>query len=180
MRTLLLILLPLWIHAQTHEMRHGDRRFPFDNSEAFAAKPCKGLLDWSNYAESLDGKQFTLWSMFAASGVLHGMREAYHADPFCFERHYGVSPTSWAGSDAWKRNYYANNPDNGHKPEWLGNVGNDFWHTAGFLNKGFLVGGTFGIGARKKVPIKYRLFNFGLALGLQSLMASLTYKHYRT
>lgn len=174
-----IMLLPALLSAQTVEYRRADPRLPFDNVSAFERYPASGFWEWSNYIESLDGKQFSIWAVVFTSGILHGMRESYYADPTCFERKWGVSPTSFFGSEAWRRNYWCKDPNNGHKPEYLGNVGRDFWHTSGFAQKTLLVGGTFAIGARKKQPLKIRLLNLAIAIGAQSLAANLAYNHYR-
>lgn len=56
-----------------------------------------------------DWHQYAAWTAIGASGALHGAREAYHAQPNVFER-YGASKAGFWGSEAWKRNYYHNDP----------------------------------------------------------------------
>lgn len=87
--------------------------------------PDKRLFDWSSYMNTWDGKQAAIWGLLALSGVAHGVLEAYHADQRIFEKRNGVAPTSFWGSEAWKRNYVDNNPDNPHKHELIGNIGRD-------------------------------------------------------
>ena len=79
--------------------------------------------------------------LFCLAGGLWGSREAYHADPFCFERKFLVKPKSFFGSQAWQRNYENNTYPGKHKPEW-GNTFRDIWHFAGYFSRLFLVAGT--------------------------------------
>ena len=114
----------------------------------------------------------------AISGVLHGAREAYHADPYVFERGFGVAPSSFWGSDAWKRNYFQNNPTNGHKTEIFGNVGRDFWHTSNFLEKGLTFSASFWIGCRKKTTTQ-KIMNMLVAVAVRSVASTATYQIVR-
>ena len=165
--------------AQTVEHRRdksGDLRW--NNHKFFEAQPKIKFTNWKTYPDSWDGKQFVTWGAFAVSGMMWGAREAYHADPYVFERTYDVHPESFWGSDAWKRNYKDNNPDLPHKKEYFGNVGRDVWHTFGFASNAVLLSGSFAIGARKQ-PVKYRVANFVAGIGIRSLFASLTYNALR-
>jgi len=166
--------------CQTVEQRPG-KRGPlavWNNSEFFETAPKPMALDWTTYMETWDGKQFTTWGAFAIAGILHGSREAYHADPYVFETRWRVGSESWFGSDAWKRNYHGNDPANGHKQEYFGNVGRDVWHTFGFGSNALSWGGVWVISTRKQ-PVKYRVTNLLLGLGVRSLAASLTYNALR-
>lgn len=71
---------------------------------------------------------------YAVSGIIWGAREAYHADNRIFEKKFGADELSFWGSKAWLRNYYGNNVNNGHRPEWL-NSTRDFWHFSGLTFK---------------------------------------------
>lgn len=94
-----------------------------------------------------------VWTGFAVGGALWAGREAYHADPFVFEKKFGVGPYSFFGSRQWERNYEGNrylNSDgqpNPHKTEIIGNFGRDYWHTAQVAAGAFVLSGTFIIGA---------------------------------
>lgn len=166
--------------AQTVEHRKAQRGsiVKWNQAAYFDTAPKLKPFDWSGYGETWDGKQFTIWAMYAGAGVAFGMREAYHADPYVFERKWGVGSESFFGSDAWKRNYVDNNPDLPHKHEYFGNVGRDVWHTFGFASNAVLLSGSFAIGARKQ-PWKYKGANFVIALATRSLFASLTYNAFR-
>lgn len=135
-------------------------------------------LDWSGWMETWDGKQITLFCTYALSGVWHGMGEAYHADPFVFEKRWSVGSKSFWGSDAWERNYVGNNPDNAHRSELLGNVGRDIWHTANFSDYTPAFVATFSISIRKH-PIKYRVANALFGCAIRSLFANVTYATLR-
>ena len=175
-----LVLIGQCAFAQTVTIRRQDRGkiMRWNNAAYFKDTPKRGPFNWRDYPETWDGKQFVTWTLFAASGVMWGAREAYHADPYLFERVYGAGNESFWGSDAWKRNYLDNNPDNPHKSEWAGNVGRDMWHTFGFSSNAVLFSGTFAIGVRRQ-PVKYRALNLLLGIGTRSLFASLTYNSLR-
>lgn len=112
------------------------------------------------------------------SGVLHGAREAYHADPYVFERGFGAAPESFWGHDAWKRNYYGNDPNRPHKHEFFANVGRDVWHTANFGDKLFLISGTFWLGARDK-PRRAKIIGLLAGVLIRSAAATATYQMVR-
>jgi hypothetical protein len=150
----------------------------WNQSAYFATATKPKPLDWSTYGKTIDGKQISIWLWYAAAGTGFGAREAYHADQTIFEKKWGVSPTSFWGSQAWKRNYIGSNPDNPHKSEIFGNVGRDFWHTFGLASKGAMFTATFAITQRKH-PVKYRVANAFLGYALQSIFSSLTYNALR-
>lgn len=179
---LIIVLLAIVVNhcpAQTVTHKRGtDGDFRWNNHAFFEKQPKIKFKNWSTYPDSWDGKQFVTWGMFALSGVMWGAREAYHTDPYVFEKTYDVQSESFWGSDAWKRNYVGNNPDLPHKKEWFGNVGRDVWHTFGFASNAVLLSGSFAIGARRQ-PWKYKGANFVIALATRSLFASLTYNAFR-
>lgn len=156
-KLLLLAFLSIVFSSSAQKLR-------WDNSAYFKDKAKAPFLDWSDWSKTWDGKQIASWSLFLLSGVAHGIGEEYHKDTHIFERTYGVDPLSFWGSKAWMRNYYGNNPDNGHRPEWFGNVGRDVWHTANFVDSAPLILGTITITLRQKMPLKYRLANLGAGL----------------
>ena len=79
--------------------------------------------------------------MFAA-GVLHGGREAYHADPNVFEKHWGVGSNSFFGSASWTRKYYTNSNGALVEKPLFGTTFSDFWHSSQFVGRGLVIGGT--------------------------------------
>jgi len=177
--TLLFLLLSAFsLNAQNKLDKNGGPLVIWDNSKAFNCAPKLKALDWSTYAKTWDGKLYLTWFAYAGAGVSHGMREAYHADPYCFEKKWGVGNESFWGSDAWKRNYQNNDPDQPHKHEFIGNVGRDIWHTAGAASKVVMFSATLGIGVRKQ-PIKYKILNALIGYGIQSAFATLTYNSLR-
>ena len=118
-----------------------------------------------------------VWIVYAAAGILHGGREAYHAESGVFEKRFGVGPESFFGSLQWKRQYRNNDPEQPHKSN-LFNGFRDYWHFSGASTKYILVGGAFTIGASKQ-PIKYKVVDTLIAIGLRSAAASLTYNILR-
>jgi len=167
--------------AQTvtmHPQKQG-RIIKWNNASFFKDKPKERFFDWRQYPETWDAKQFSLWGLSALSGAMWGAREAYHANPYIFEEIYGVHSESFWGSDAWKRNYVGNDPEQPHKHEYLGNVGRDVWHTFGFSSNVLLFSGTFAIGARKQ-PIKYRVFNAGVSLAIRTAASFAFYNSLRS
>jgi hypothetical protein len=151
---------------------------PYFRSPDYLNSPDKRFFDWSNYVTTWDGKQAAVWGLFALSGVAHGIREAYHADPYIFERRNGVAPTSFWGSDAWKRNYIDNDPDKPHKHEMYGNVGRDVWHTFNQVDLIPLGTACITMGARRH-PVKYKVANTIVGIGLRVLFANITYATLR-
>ena len=185
--TLLFIFCSLFSSAQSPletvrgpitEIRKTNPKIPWNNHAYFQERKPTKALNWSDYLDSWDKKQWVIWSTYAWAGAMWGMREAYHADPYCFEKKWDVGSGSWFGSDAWKRNYRNNDPTQPHKHEWMGNVGRDVHHTFGFGSKVFLAAGTFTIGTRKQ-PIKYRVANMLIGWGIHSLFATAAYQALR-
>lgn len=100
-------------------------------------------------------KKILTWSTFAAGGTIWGMREAYHADPYIFEKKWGVDEYSFWGSKQWERKYVGNRyltdgVPNKMKSQMFGNFGRDFWHSSGYTSGLFVIGGTFTIGNSKQ------------------------------
>jgi len=118
---------------------------------------------------------FTAWDVvgYAAAGVggyTMGLREAFHADPRIFERKWGVSPTSFFGSEGWRRKYHDNDPTKGKKSELLGNANRDFWHLADKVQRGGLVLGLTIPLIQTKRPIGARLANAGVSMLVYSFL----------
>jgi len=171
------------LSAQEAERRNEFAKWKWNSSkywksETYLSEPDKRFLDFGNYTVTWDGKQMTLFAVAAISGIAHGMRESYHADPYIFEKRWGVSSTSFFGSDAWKRNYYNNDPEQAHKPEWAGNFGRDVWHTFDEIS---LIGITAPVtmSAFRAQPKKYRVTNAIACVGVRTFFAFLTYKTLR-
>lgn len=129
--------------------------------------------DFSTYRFKGEGKR-AVWIAYAVAGILHGGREAYHAEPTVFEKRFNAAPLSFFGSEQWKRQYYNRDPENmPHKPNaWNGL--RDYWHFSGATTKYILIGGAFTIGASKQ-PVKYRIIDTLIAFAGFSASASLTY-----
>lgn len=151
----------------------------WDNTRVFESATPEKFMDWSLVKYSWDGRTISAWLLSMGTGLAHGMREAYHADPYVFEKRWGVTSESFWGSDAWKRNYINNDPDLPHKHELFGNVGRDIWHTSGFVSKTGLISASFAIGSRGGIPRKYRVANWLIGFGIHSLFATITYKTLR-
>ena len=137
--------------------------------------PSEKPLEWHSfktYRFKGEGKR-TVWISYAVSGILHGGREAYHAEPTVFEKRFNAAPLSFFGSEQWKRNYFDRDPDNGHKPN-LFNPVRDYYHFAGAATKTVWIGGAFAIGMSKQ-PLKYKIADLLIGALITSGTASLTY-----
>jgi len=132
--------------------------------------------DFSTYKFKGEGKRI-VWISYFAAGVLHGGREAYHAESTVFEKRFNARPQSFFGSEQWKRNYFDRDPDNGHKPN-LFNPVRDYYHFSGAATKTIWIGGAFTIGMSKQ-PIKYKLIDLLIGTLITSGSASLTYNILR-
>lgn len=150
-----------------------------DTDSARVDEPATALkwYDFSTYKFKGGGKR-AVWIAYAAAGILHGGREAYHAEPTVFEKRLNVGRLSFLGSEQWKRQYYNRDPENmPHKPE-LWNSLRDYWHFSHTASATVWVSGAFIIGASKQ-PLKYRILDAALAGILSSGTASLTYEVLR-
>ena len=132
--------------------------------------------DFSTYKFKGEGKRI-VWIAYFAAGVLHGGREAYHAEPTVFEKRLNARPQSFFGSEQWKRNYFDRDPDNGHKPE-IWNSARDYYHFSHLASSTIWIGGAFTIGMSKQ-PMKYKLLDLLIGTLITSGSASLTYNILR-
>ena len=129
--------------------------------------------DFSTYRFKGQGKR-AVWIAYAVAGILHGGREAYHAEPTVFEKRFNAAPLSFFGSEQWERQYYNRDPETqAHKPNAL-NGFRDYWHFSGASTKYILIGGAFTIGMSKQ-PTKYKIIDTLIAFAGFSVSASLTY-----
>ena len=128
--------------------------------------------DFSTYKFKGEGKR-VVWISYFAAGVLHGGREAYHAEPTVFEKRFNAAPLSFFGSEQWKRQYYNRDPENGHKPE-IWNSARDYYHFSHLASSTIWIGGAFTIGMSKQ-PMKYKLLDLLIGTLITSGSASLTY-----
>ena len=129
--------------------------------------------DFSTYKFKGGGKR-AVWIGYAVAGILHGGREACHAQPDVFEKRLNAAPLSFWGSEQWKRQYYNRDPGTqAHKPNAL-NGFRDYWHFSGASTKYILIGGAFTIGASEQ-PTKYKIIDTLIAFAGFSATASLTY-----
>ncbi len=140
-----------------------------------AAQPM-AWYDFSTYRFRGHKKQW-VWGAYAVAGILHGGREAYHAQPNVFEKRLNAAPLSFLGSEQWKRNYYDRNPELPHKPN-IWNPIRDYHHFSGAATKAIWIGGAFTIGMSKQ-PLKYRLIDLLIGAVITSGSASLTYNILR-
>ena len=138
-------------------------------------KPLK-WYSFRTYKFKGGGKRI-VWASYIVAGVLHGGREAYHAEPTVFEKRFGVSETSFFGSKQWVRQYQDSNPELPHKNN-LFNGFRDYWHFSGATTKYLLIGGAFTIGHSKQ-PLKYKILDTLLGFAGFSLTANLTYNILR-
>lgn len=133
--------------------------------------------DFSTYRFRGHKKQW-VWGAYAVAGILHGGREAYHAEPTIFEKRFNAAPLSFFGSEQWKRQYYNRDPENmPHKPN-IWNPVRDYYHFAGAATKGIWIGGAFAIGMTEQ-PVKYRVIDLLIGAAITSVTASATYNLLR-
>lgn len=132
--------------------------------------------DFSTYKFKGGGKR-AVWIGYAVAGILHGGREAYHAQPNVFEKRLNAAPLSFFGSEQWKRNYYDRNPELPHKPN-IWNPIRDYYHFSGAATKAIWIGGAFTIGMSEQ-PVKYKLLDLLIGAVITSGSASLTYNILR-
>ena len=138
-------------------------------------KPLK-WYDFKTYRFKGNKKQW-VWGGYLVAGVLHGGREAYHAESTVFEKRFGVSSTSWFGSEQWRRNYEDLDPSKKHKPNVF-NTFRDYYHFSSTAQTTILVSGAVIIGTSKQ-PVKYKVVDTLIAIGLRSAAALLTYNLLR-
>ena len=150
------------------EDRYTIRLFP-------SAQPLN-WYDFSTYRLKGGGKR-AVWIAYAAAGILHGGREAYHAEPGVFEKRFNVAPLSFFGSQQWRRQYFNRDPGMPHKPN-IWNPVRDYYHFAGAATKGIWIGGAFAIGATEQ-PVKYRVIDLLIGAAITSVTASATYNLLR-
>lgn len=132
--------------------------------------------DFSTYKFRGEGKR-AVWISYAVAGILHGGREAYHAEPSVFEKRFNAAPLSFFGSEQWKRNYYDRNPELPHKPN-IWNSARDYYHFSHLASSTIWVGGAFTIGLSKQ-PLKYKIADLLIGTLITSGTASLTYNILR-
>lgn len=117
------------------------------------------------------------WATFAASGALHGGREAYHADPYIFQKHFGGGAQSWWGPEQWKRQYRNNDPDQPHK--WNGlNAARDYWHFSHVAGQYSRDAAVFMIGNSRQ-PMKFKLLDLFIGFTISSTASWATYNYLR-
>lgn len=108
-----------------------------------------------------------------AGGLVDGILAGYEFDGrTSFERKWGVSPTSFWGSESWKRAYKNNDPSMGFKNnyvKWRG--ANDFYHVADDMRKmQYLAGGIIiGIGPKTNTKWWHYVVDFGLSYGASAV-----------
>ena len=172
MKTLLPILLFFCLASANAQCRGIDDTIYPDQIPKMETPKLK-WYDFSTYKFKGGGKR-AVWIGYAVAGILHGGREAYHAQPNVFEKAFNAAPLSFWGSEQWKRQYYNRDPETqAHKPNAL-NGFRDYWHFSGASTKYILIGGAFTIGASEQ-PTKYKIIDTLIAFAGFSATASLTY-----
>lgn len=132
--------------------------------------------DFSTYRFKGEGKR-AVWISYALAGILHGGREAYHAEPTVLQNVFGGPDDSWIGPMQWVNQYYNKNPELPHKPN-IWNPLRDYYHFSGAATKTVWVGGAFTIGMSKQ-PTKYKLLDLIIGALITSGTANLTYNLLR-
>lgn len=143
----------------------------------YPSAPMLAWYDFSTYRLKGEGKR-AVWIGYAVAGILHGGREAYHAENTVFEKRLNAAPLSFWGSEQWKRQYFDRDPENqAHKPE-IWNSLRDYWHFSHTASSAIWVSGAFVMGVSKQ-PLKYRLLDAAIAGIITSTFASTTYELLR-
>ena len=132
--------------------------------------------DFSTYKFKGEGKR-AVWIGYAVAGILHGGREAYHAEPTVLQNIFGGADDSWIGPMQWLRQYPNRDPDLPHKPN-IWNPIRDYYHFSGAATKAIWIGGAFTVGMSKQ-PMKYSLIDLLIGAVITSGSASLTYNILR-
>jgi len=138
-------------------------------------KPLK-WYSFKTYKFKGNKKQW-VWGGYLIAGMLHGGREAYHAEPGVLQKVFGGPDDSWIGPMQWVRNYPNNDPTLPHKPN-IWNTFRDYYHFSSTAHTTILVSGAVIIGTSKQ-PVKYKVVDTLIAIGLRSAAASLTYNLLR-
>ena len=132
--------------------------------------------DFKTYKFKGQKKQW-VWGGYFVAGVLHGGREAYHAEPGVLQKVFGGPDDSWIGPMQWVRNYPNNDPTLPHKPN-IWNTFRDYYHFSSTAHTTILVSGAVIVGTSKQ-PVKYKIVDTLISIGLRSAAASLTYNVLR-
>lgn len=182
MKTLLTILTVAFFataHAQDPKCWGIDDTPTLTTNERVALHleaPAMKWYDFKTYRFKGHGKR-AVWIGYVAAGIMHGGREAMHAESGVFEKRFGVSETSFFGSLQWKRQYKNNDPTQPHRNN-LFNGFRDYWHLSGAGTKYILIGGAFTIGTSKQ-PLKYKILDTLIGFAGFSITANLTYNLLR-
>lgn len=110
------------------------------------------------------------------AGVLHGGREAQHAQPKVFELRFGVSSKSFFGSLSWVRKYEGFDAKNKER-KWLTSF-SDYWHVAAWGQKLCIIAAVL----IATCPDACRPYWWAIGAGvsiLESMAASVAYKYLR-
>lgn len=115
--------------------------------------------------------------LLALSGVIWGLREKTHQRPNFFETAFGASPTSFFGSQQWKRKYIDyDGGDKRPKTKLLSIFPyNDFWHLSWYVVKAVTVGCCIVIGKGLETWGEVA-FQFILVFGVTTIAAGLTFR----
>lgn len=172
------ILVCLSLNAQPCTGCWGINSIPtLSDSDRVALRlyPSEKPLKWYSFKtyKFKGNKKQWAWGGYLIAGILHGGREAYHAEPTVFEKRFNAAPLSFFGSEQWKRQYYNRDPENGHKPE-IWNSARDYYHFSHLASSSIWIGGAFTIGMSKQ-PMKYKLLDLLIGTLITSGSASLTY-----
>jgi glutathione S-transferase len=97
------------------------------------------------------------------AGSLHGGREAFHADPYIFEKRFGVADISFFGSLSWLRKYPVF--DHTRKEREFYTAFSDFWHVAGWMGKCCLIASSLLISSLPENIGPLILSGFGIFAG---------------
>lgn len=147
----------------------------------------QGSLFSQNWKENLSipstSKEWLAYAtgVFACGlgGGIHGANQAFHADPHIFEKRWGVSPTSFWGSESWQRKYRRVDGGAYFHERALYTPFSDFWHVSSWSSKGLLIGGTTFLIAGERRSWKWYTARVLTGFVAHSMASAITYNLLR-
>lgn len=115
--------------------------------------------------------------LLAISGAIWGLREKTHQRPNFFELAFGVSPTSFFGSQQWKRKYIDHDGGERMPKTKLLSVFpyNDFWHSSWYVVKAAMIGCCIWIGNNTD-GWKSLIIAFILSVAVTTIAAGISFR----
>lgn len=112
-------------------------------------------------------------------GFVHGMREAYHAEPKVFELRFGAKPDGFFGSESWKRKYHDYDGGNAVERSVLFTPVSDFWHVSAWVEKGYYLTGTAVVVLGERRRWTHYVADVAISFVAASLGSAISYRALR-